>query len=244
VRNSLVAALVACADRPLKSKARRFLAGLSCDELQFIAGFLGSCILESQSNCPCDGAGRARKPSPDQELKMILLLEYLCRSGIQKLPMTARAGSPTVNGSAGRRAGLLDDAAFGMRFQLDLPECGFVLGYVLLQDIQQCLGLLWAEVNALKIVDCHVVSGSLVDPPEHQKEVPQIHAYLNAVGVVLPVLRAINQLNLGRGLLRHTLQRITRIRRRMDKHPLEIFTKYLTTCCHSPASDDLKEERK
>jgi hypothetical protein len=108
VRNSLVAALVACADQPLKAKARRFLAGLSSDELQFIAEFLGSCILESQARCARDRAElaeriarfqRARtdgasKFRPDQELKMILLLEYLCCSGIQKLSMTARAGGP------------------------------------------------------------------------------------------------------------------------------------------------------
>ena len=94
MRNSLVAALVACADQPLKSKARRFLAGLSSDELQFIAEFLGSCILESQARCACDRAelaeriarfqrrATAQKLSSDQELKMILLLEYLCCSGI------------------------------------------------------------------------------------------------------------------------------------------------------------------
>ena len=110
MRNSLVAALVACADQPLKAKARRFLAGLSSDELQFIAEFLGSCILESQARCARDRAelaeriarfqqartNRARKLAPDQELKMILLLEYLCCSGIQKLSMTARAGGPSV----------------------------------------------------------------------------------------------------------------------------------------------------
>ena len=39
----------------------------------------------------------ARKLSADQELKMILLLEYLCCSGLQKVSMTARAGSPTVS---------------------------------------------------------------------------------------------------------------------------------------------------
>jgi hypothetical protein len=111
VRNSLVAALVACADRPLKGKARRFLAGLSSDELQFIAEFLGSCILESQARCSGDRAelaeriarfqrartDRARKIARDQELKMILLLEYLCCSGIQKLSMAVRAGGRNAN---------------------------------------------------------------------------------------------------------------------------------------------------
>ena len=108
MRKSLVAALVACADQPLKAKARRFLAGLSSDELQFIAEFLGSCILESQARCAGDRAelaeriarfqrartARSRTLVPDQELKMILLLEYLCCSGLQKLSMAVRAGEP------------------------------------------------------------------------------------------------------------------------------------------------------
>jgi hypothetical protein len=111
VRNSLVAALVACADQPLKTKARRFLAGLSSDELQFIAEFLGSCILESQARCAGDRAelaeriaqfqraraDRAQKIARDQELKMILLLEYLCCSGLQKLSMAARTGGRNAN---------------------------------------------------------------------------------------------------------------------------------------------------
>ena len=111
MRNSLVAALVACADQPLKSTARRFLDGLSSDELQFIAEFLGSCMLEPQVRYARNRAGlaeriarferaradRARMRSTDQELKMILLLEYLCRSGVQEFSMPARAGSASVN---------------------------------------------------------------------------------------------------------------------------------------------------
>jgi hypothetical protein len=81
----------------MRSKARRFLAGLSSDELQFIAGFLGSCILESQGHSTCDRSVRARQLSADQELKMILLLEYLGCSGLQKASMTAGTGSPTVS---------------------------------------------------------------------------------------------------------------------------------------------------
>jgi len=53
VQKTLVAALVSCADRPLKPKARRFLTGLSFDELQFIAEFLGACILESTEEGRC-----------------------------------------------------------------------------------------------------------------------------------------------------------------------------------------------
>ena len=111
MRNSLVAALVACADQPLKSNARRFLTGLSSDELQFIAEFLGSCVLESQVRCARNRAelaeriarfqqaraDRARMRSADQELKMIVLLEYLCRAGVPGLSMPARAAGSGVN---------------------------------------------------------------------------------------------------------------------------------------------------
>ena len=111
MRNSLVTALVACADPPLKSEARRFLAGLSSDELLFIAEFLGWCVLESQVPCACNRAeltdriarfqqaraDREKTWSTDQAHKMMVLLEYLCRSGVQERGMAAGAGRASVN---------------------------------------------------------------------------------------------------------------------------------------------------
>ena len=95
MRNTLVAALVSCADTPLRPEARRFLRGLSADELQFIAEYYGACILEEpHAGCPCDRAQlalriaafqRARGAATraaDQDHKMILLLEYLCRAAV------------------------------------------------------------------------------------------------------------------------------------------------------------------
>ena len=92
MRSTLVAALVSCADSPHKSQARRFVEGLSADELEFIAEFLGACVLDpSGQSCPsraqwADRIARyqhasAGRGSPDREHKMILLLEYLCRKG-------------------------------------------------------------------------------------------------------------------------------------------------------------------
>jgi hypothetical protein len=92
VRSTLVAALVSCADSPHKSQARRFVEGLSADELQFIAEFLGACVLDpAGQSCPSRAQWAERiaryqqastgRGSPDREHKMILLLEYLCRSG-------------------------------------------------------------------------------------------------------------------------------------------------------------------
>ena len=105
MRSTLVAALASCVDQPMQPKARHFLRGLSCDELEFIADYVGSCILESTRRCGCSraqlagriaGFQRARQgssplPGSDQEHKMILLLEFLCRSGMQPfaLPLGA-----------------------------------------------------------------------------------------------------------------------------------------------------------
>jgi hypothetical protein len=91
VRSVLISALVGCTDGSLKSRSRRFLQGLSSDELQFIAEYLGSCILESSGAC-CGSrtelalrvaqyqAARTPDLSADQDHKMILLLEFLCRA--------------------------------------------------------------------------------------------------------------------------------------------------------------------
>jgi hypothetical protein len=87
-RNSLVTALSDCADSSLRTRARRFLLGLSADELEFIAGFVGACILESaedtagaaasiEQECPLPRSGPLRS---DREHKLILLREFLHRS--------------------------------------------------------------------------------------------------------------------------------------------------------------------
>lgn len=95
-RQDLVEALSACTVSPHRAKARRFLLGLSADELQFIAEYLGSCILESSAGRGCSRAQlaeriaafqlhratRQARLATDRDHKMILLLEYLCRSGV------------------------------------------------------------------------------------------------------------------------------------------------------------------
>ena len=87
----------------MRLKTRRFLTGLSRDELQFIAEFVGASILQSAE--PSLGSRhplaeqvaefqRARSQgsnSPDQDHKIILLLEFLCRSGFQKVAVAVRA---------------------------------------------------------------------------------------------------------------------------------------------------------
>jgi len=101
----LISAIAACAEQRFQKKAREFLQGLSRDELQYIAEFLGACVLESVGHSAlsrrelADGIEQfeqVRRASPDgggdREHKMILLLEYLCRSQLTHCSLAVRAG--------------------------------------------------------------------------------------------------------------------------------------------------------
>jgi hypothetical protein len=85
VRNSLISALTSCAEDTLKTQARRFLAGLSADELQFIAGYFGGCILQSAAGNAQPTGWRTANCYDDVDLKMIVLREYLKRSGLARV---------------------------------------------------------------------------------------------------------------------------------------------------------------
>lgn len=95
MRRTLVIALVSCVESPCKSKTRRFLFGLSSCELQFIAEYLGCCILESVEYCDASRDQLARSVSipnsEDLEHKCILLREFLKLSGIGQIAPRARA---------------------------------------------------------------------------------------------------------------------------------------------------------
>ena len=83
MRTTLVAALAACAESKVRARARKFLSGLSADELQFIAEYLGARILQSAEQNLCEDwpvAARGGR-SPDRDHKMIVLAEYLRQSG-------------------------------------------------------------------------------------------------------------------------------------------------------------------
>ena len=54
MRSTLVVALVSCVDGEFRNKARRFLAGLSCDELQFIAEY--RMVTAAKNQISLDGA--------------------------------------------------------------------------------------------------------------------------------------------------------------------------------------------
>jgi hypothetical protein len=91
-RNIMIRALSECAESSVRGRARRFLSGLSADELDFLSEVLGACILESSDNVAsavdtvqarqCSDVRGARRT--DREEKMILLREFLrhaCGSG-------------------------------------------------------------------------------------------------------------------------------------------------------------------
>jgi hypothetical protein len=107
VKVALVSALCACAGGRRKRKARRFLEGLSENELQYIAGFLGACILESAVGLPSVpgqlvetfGAFEHLRGAPAsgaecldcKEHKIVLVREYLSRCGVDRWPAALRA---------------------------------------------------------------------------------------------------------------------------------------------------------
>lgn len=98
-RASLVKALSTVALTDRRRSARRFLQGLSTEELRYIASYLGACLLESALHTRTASRGQiawdilqyescrttalshwdasAHVVSDDVEHKMILLLEYL-----------------------------------------------------------------------------------------------------------------------------------------------------------------------
>src|SRR6266446_8493851 len=102
MKSILVKSLCAVVSDRQRRKGRQFLLGLSTDELQYIAEFLGSCILESeqphrwtraQLNHGIQRFDQAQNNSvSDRQHKMILLLEFLCRCNIGSTPMPTRAG--------------------------------------------------------------------------------------------------------------------------------------------------------
>ncbi|HWQ55668.1 MAG TPA: hypothetical protein VN442_18420 [Bryobacteraceae bacterium] len=101
MRRSLVSALCACAGDRQKRKARRFLEGLSADELQYIADFLGAWILESGCGCTSSPArmaesiafGRCLGDLEHRDHNMILLREYLDRCHVSYSPAALRVRS-------------------------------------------------------------------------------------------------------------------------------------------------------
>ncbi|MGH9659390.1 MAG: hypothetical protein ACRD96_12655 [Bryobacteraceae bacterium] len=100
-RVMLVNALCSMVCPSRRRQARRFLLGLAADELFYIVEFLSFCTIESTEPCAISRDELARAIErfdstrtatfPDREHKMILLLEYVCRSSPEPAPVAVRA---------------------------------------------------------------------------------------------------------------------------------------------------------
>ena len=101
MKTILVRSLCSVISPELRRKARQFLLGLSTDELQYIAEFLGCCILESEKPERWPRAQLSRSihrfdqlhqsTVSDRQHKMILLLEFLSRCNSDSTSLPARA---------------------------------------------------------------------------------------------------------------------------------------------------------
>ena len=92
------------------------------------------------------------------------------------------------------------------RIEFDLAECVFITRDVLLQKPQQRLGLLRAEIDALKILDFHLGLALLLQRPKNQKEVPDIDPHLHAVGIAFAIVLIILQFDVRLGWKAHSLE--------------------------------------
>ena len=100
MKTALVQSLCSMTALAQRRKTRQFLLGLSTDELQYIAEFHGCCILESETPSKwtreqlskrIERFDQSRQTGSDRAHKMILLLEFLCRSAPAVASITERA---------------------------------------------------------------------------------------------------------------------------------------------------------
>ena len=90
---------------------------------------------------------------------------------------------------------LLHGAAGCFWLQPDLAECRFVLRDVLLQHIEKRLRLLRAEIDALEVVNDHVLGAAFGQRAEGEKDIPEIRPDLDAVGVIFPIFGEFDKLD-------------------------------------------------
>ena len=83
------------------------------------------------------------------------------------------------------------------RVQFDFAERRFVAGDVLLQQSQKRLGLLRAEIDALKVTNLHLSFALLLHRAEDQEEIPNVDSHLNAVGIRFPIIGGVSKLDIG-----------------------------------------------
>ncbi len=79
------------------------------------------------------------------------------------------------------------------RIELYLSESRFISGDVLLQQSEQRFCLLGAEIDSLEISNLHLRFGLLLQGAEGEKEIPDVHAHLDAIRVILAIARVVGQ---------------------------------------------------
>src|SRR5215469_14969399 len=119
-------------------------------------------------------------------------------------PRLEKPRTAALPACAPRTEKLLHDAPAGLGLQPDFAKSRLILVHVLLQHVQKSLGLLRADVNPLEILNRNLVRSCLIHTPEQKQEIPQIHANLDAVCIVLAIFRRIGELDLRSGRLRHS----------------------------------------
>src|SRR5271169_1161467 len=98
-----------------------------------------------------------------------------------------------------RRGTLLVDwaARLGELLQGEGAEGLFVLGQIVAEYVPEGLGLLGAEVDSLEVLDGELLRVLLDHGAEDEKEVPDAHSDLDAVGVAIAVVRGVGELDCG-----------------------------------------------
>jgi hypothetical protein len=107
-------ALLTCIDGPHQQTARRFLSGLSSDEIEYIADFVGTCVLECRLWLGCDRNQVAmwirdfaltHRTEPNEDDKALLLFEFLSRCGIGNSETVCFANNQPGGSSSFQSAG-------------------------------------------------------------------------------------------------------------------------------------------
>src|SRR5438105_11082604 len=84
----------------------------------------------------------------------------------------------------------------------------------------------------MEIKHFDVVLRLLLESAEHQEEIPDIHSYLNAVGVALPVLRTVDQLDVGLRWNRHRVHSVMGMGQGNQEEVRLSLTALRMTRCH------------
>ena len=74
------------------------------------------------------------------------------------------------------------------RLERQSAKCLLVLGEIVAEEVQQRFGLLRAEVDALEVLDPHLVRRFLARGSEDQEEVPDAHADMDVVGIAVAIV--------------------------------------------------------